>query len=415
MNTNHDALREAQTHELKTWPEYFEAIVSGEKTFELRKDDRDFQVGDALLLREWDPITREYTGKSTRRGVSYILRNAWFGIADGYVVLSLSQPMPEAAAQGWKLVPVEPTRDMLNAAIDVDSFKLGDISPLGFRCSPQQLFEKCYASMLSASPAAPEGAKPEDEDETPPSLPPNQYAEFWERLPGHLIDNHEGEELTEELLQRAAADLYAKFPELVASGLKPFGLLLLEERATTRELTRALREATEAPTFMGEPVAVQPPHPQPQAQPSTPMEQYHYLSGKIDGKLEAFKAETQAQGEPDEREAFEWHWYNFYHAGSICARPDGSYVGRNVQNAWEAWQARAQSHREAIAKRDAALVACVEALKLAMHWAGPAMERDMRSPSNSQWMVEKTQAQEDSIYAAITQANEVLGRKEGGV
>lgn len=70
-----------------------------------------------------------------------------------------------------------------------------------------------------------------------------------------------------------------------------------------------------------------------------------------------------------------------------------------------------QSHREALAQHRAALVACVGALKLAMHWAGPAMERDMRSPSNSQWMVEKTQAQEDSIYAAITQANELL---EGG-
>lgn len=70
-----------------------------------------------------------------------------------------------------------------------------------------------------------------------------------------------------------------------------------------------------------------------------------------------------------------------------------------------------QVHNEAIAKKDAALLACVEALKLAMHWAGPAMERDMRSPSNSQWMVEKTQAQEDSIYAAITHANQVL---EGG-
>lgn len=66
---------------------------------------------------------------------------------------------------------------------------------------------------------------------------------------------------------------------------------------------------------------------------------------------------------------------------------------------------------ESLAKYRAALEECVEALKLAMHWAGPAMERDMRSPSNSQWMVEKTQAQEDSIYAAITNANQVL---EGG-
>lgn len=62
-----------------------------------------------------------------------------------------------AVPAGFRLVPVEPTREMLNAAIDVDSFKLGDISPLGFRMSPQQLFEKCYAAMLAASPTPPVG------------------------------------------------------------------------------------------------------------------------------------------------------------------------------------------------------------------------------------------------------------------
>jgi hypothetical protein len=61
------------------------------------------------------------------------------------------------------------------------------------------------------------------------------------------------------MLQRAAADLYEKFPDLVKSGLKPFGLLLLEERATTAQLIRALREATEKPAFMGGPVVAAPP------------------------------------------------------------------------------------------------------------------------------------------------------------
>ena len=58
---------------------------------------------------------------------------------------------------GWKLVPIEPTEEMLNAAVDVDSFKLGDISPLGFRISPQMLFERCYGAMLAASPHPPAG------------------------------------------------------------------------------------------------------------------------------------------------------------------------------------------------------------------------------------------------------------------
>lgn len=42
-----------------------------------------------------------------------------------------------------------------------------------------------------------------------------------------------------------------------------------------------------------------------------------------------------------EREAFEAHWYSFYHSGSIHARSDGSYFHPHVQRAWEAWQARA--------------------------------------------------------------------------
>ena len=52
---------------------------------------------------------------------------------------------------GFAVVPVEPTRDMLNAAIDTDRYKLGDISPLGFRCSPQQMFNKAYEAMLKAA------------------------------------------------------------------------------------------------------------------------------------------------------------------------------------------------------------------------------------------------------------------------
>lgn len=46
-------------HELKCWPSQFDAIERGDKTFEVRRnDDRDFAVGDVLVLRKWDPARR---------------------------------------------------------------------------------------------------------------------------------------------------------------------------------------------------------------------------------------------------------------------------------------------------------------------------------------------------------------------
>lgn len=75
-------------HHLKTWPPYFEAVKSGEKTFELRKDDRGFAIGDTLALQEYDPMARAYTGRSVYVVVRYMLSGS-FGIAPGWVVMSV--------------------------------------------------------------------------------------------------------------------------------------------------------------------------------------------------------------------------------------------------------------------------------------------------------------------------------------
>jgi hypothetical protein len=60
--------------EKKTWPEYFERILSGEKKFELRLADWECKPGDILILREWDPKTNGYTGRAIEKKVSYVLR-----------------------------------------------------------------------------------------------------------------------------------------------------------------------------------------------------------------------------------------------------------------------------------------------------------------------------------------------------
>ena len=78
-------------HALKTWPEYFRAIANGSKTFEIRKADRPFAVGDTLVLREFDPETGEYTEFVLCRTITYILNGGQFGIESGYVVLGLTE------------------------------------------------------------------------------------------------------------------------------------------------------------------------------------------------------------------------------------------------------------------------------------------------------------------------------------
>ena len=63
-------------HELKTWPEFFQEIYCGSKTFEVRTrgtDEEPFCPGDVLVLREYERDTHTYTGRYTCREVAYVL------------------------------------------------------------------------------------------------------------------------------------------------------------------------------------------------------------------------------------------------------------------------------------------------------------------------------------------------------
>ncbi|MFH1583234.1 MAG: DUF3850 domain-containing protein [Candidatus Falkowbacteria bacterium] len=61
--------------EKKNWPEYFEKILSGEKKFELRLADWECRAGDVLVLREWNPATKRYTGRQIEKEVSCIVKS----------------------------------------------------------------------------------------------------------------------------------------------------------------------------------------------------------------------------------------------------------------------------------------------------------------------------------------------------
>ena len=99
-------------HSLKTWPHEFDAIASGQKTFEARSTkDRSFGVGDILLLRKWDPsasngfsrvggyvkpgsdggwhLWKERDAATIRAEVTYVLHGGRFGLPEDMCVMSI--------------------------------------------------------------------------------------------------------------------------------------------------------------------------------------------------------------------------------------------------------------------------------------------------------------------------------------
>lgn len=72
-------------HHLKILPEYFNLVKRKTKTFEIRKNDRNYQVGDTLSLREFDSVIG-YTGRILERKITYITDYAQ---QDGYVVMGI--------------------------------------------------------------------------------------------------------------------------------------------------------------------------------------------------------------------------------------------------------------------------------------------------------------------------------------
>lgn len=79
----------SRTHELKTVPPYFDMVWKRIKRFEIRKNDRDFQPDDIVILREWSG--GQYTGRELRRRISIIIEE-FSGLEEGYCVFGLEAP-----------------------------------------------------------------------------------------------------------------------------------------------------------------------------------------------------------------------------------------------------------------------------------------------------------------------------------
>jgi hypothetical protein len=101
-----------RTHYLKCWPEFFYALRDGSKTFEVRKDDRGFCVGETLVLALYDPVKNEFMSEARyisdaervmlktsdnllidrpeiKFTITHKLPGGQFGIEPGYCVLGI--------------------------------------------------------------------------------------------------------------------------------------------------------------------------------------------------------------------------------------------------------------------------------------------------------------------------------------
>jgi len=80
-------------HELKTHIAPFGAVLSGDKKFEFRRNDRGFRLGDRLLLRELNHNREDYTGREIMCFVTYIILGDGdepsFGVPSGFCVMSI--------------------------------------------------------------------------------------------------------------------------------------------------------------------------------------------------------------------------------------------------------------------------------------------------------------------------------------
>jgi len=122
-------------HELKCHPEYFDKVWSGEKTFEFRKDDRDFRVFDTLWLREWCPVKCDYSDRSIYTPILYVARGGL--IPEGFAVMSI------AKIQAAEAQPAASVKDRVAAVMENKAITAIVGQPAG----DAVIYENCVASI----------------------------------------------------------------------------------------------------------------------------------------------------------------------------------------------------------------------------------------------------------------------------
>lgn len=76
------------THELNIKPTSFKHICEEKRTFDVRKYDKPYKVGDTLIFKEYDGLLEQFTGRSVKRKLVYLFEgHGQYGLTTGYVVL----------------------------------------------------------------------------------------------------------------------------------------------------------------------------------------------------------------------------------------------------------------------------------------------------------------------------------------
>jgi hypothetical protein len=81
-------------HELKIWPEHYERVKSGSKTFEIRKNDRVFQKGDQVELLRWNPVLERYSEPTEYAPLLFSIGDVYPIDAERVVFSLLRLPQP---------------------------------------------------------------------------------------------------------------------------------------------------------------------------------------------------------------------------------------------------------------------------------------------------------------------------------
>lgn len=116
-----DVQKNRKEHMLKTDPAVFQDVLDGSKTFEIRFNDRGYQIGDLIVLKETKFTGQQmksgqplvYTGREIQKRISYVLGG--YGLQDDWVILGIQDieaAKAQAVPEGFVLVPKEPTLKM---------------------------------------------------------------------------------------------------------------------------------------------------------------------------------------------------------------------------------------------------------------------------------------------------------------